>query len=187
MQETLFHPAFWMPLALAVFGIAVFVYGNARVKAGIRWAGAGIVALSVAWMAIAYFIDTFTETCVKRTDAIVAAVEDAKWDELAKLLDKNTRLAALRGPEEISKTAEHYAGMAQLKVVRILSHDVQSIPNGVDVSITAYVEAQTPSTSTWTFSYEQRSDGILLRQITPVRLNNQSLDQVEKVIGQLAK
>lgn len=187
MQETLFNPALWMPLALAILGIAVLVFGNARLKTGIRNAGAGLVGLALAWAVTAHFVDTFVEKCVNRTDAIVDAVETQDWAQLRTLLDKNTTLATLRGAEEISSTAEAWAGLAQLKEIRILGHDLQTVPGGVDVTINTFVEATTPSTSTWTFSYEARSDGILLRRIAPVRLNNRPLEEIERVIGRISK
>lgn len=182
MHETLFHPAFWMPLALVLVGIAVFIYGNARVKNPVRMAGVGVVLLAAIWMTVAYFVDTFSEKCVKRTDAIIAAVETSKWDELKALLDTNTRLAMFRGPE-IATVAESAASSYQLKQIRILNHDVAPTPNGVDVTIDTLNEGTQNSTSTWTFTYEQRSDGILLRQIAPIRLNGRPMDEIERAMG----
>jgi hypothetical protein len=188
MNETLFHPAIWMPVALFIVGIAVFLVGNARVKPVVRNAGAGIVALTFAWMTTAYFVDTFSEKCVKRTNAIIAAVEEGKWPELAALIDKNTRLADMRGPEEISRVTEAAASMYQLKEIRILTRDVAlPLPNGVDVTINTYNEGQQNSTSTFTFSYEQRPDGILLRQIIPVSLNGRPMAEIERAIGRFSK
>lgn len=188
MNENIFNPALWMPLAVFIVGVAVFVYGNARVQSAVRNAGVGIALLAVAWVVVARFVDTFSEKCVKRTDAIVAAVEGGKWDELTRLLDKNTLLADIRGAEAISATAEAAASVYQLKEIRIINHDVVfPFPNAVDVSIDTYNEGQQNSTTTWTFSYEQRTDGILLRQITPIRINGQSMQQFERAIGRFSR
>lgn len=188
MHESLFHPALWMPIGLFILGIAVFLFGNARVKSGIRNAGVGIILLTIAWCGVAYFVDTFSETCVKRTDAIVSAVERAKWNELTKLLDKNTRLATERGAEDIARMTEAAAGAYQLKEIRIISHDVTyPLPQNVDVTISTLNEGQQNSTSVFTFSYEQRPDGILLREITLVSLNGKPLAEIERAIGRFAK
>ena len=188
MHESFFNPALWMPLTLFIVGLAVFVFGNARVQSTIRNAGLGILLLTLAWAGVAYFVDTFSEQCVKRTDAIVAAVEEAKWPELAKLIDKNTRLVDMRGPEEISALTESAAGMYQLKEIRILKHEVVfPLPESVDVSIDTYNEGSQNSTTTFTFSYEKRPDGILLRQITPIRINGQPMQQFERAIGRLSR
>lgn len=188
MSETLFHPALWMPIALFIVGVAVFLFGNARVKSGIRLAGIGIVALTLCWCGLAYAVDTFSEKCVKRTDAIVSAVERGKWDELSKLLDKNTVLTGSRGPEDIARMTEAAAGVYQLKEIRVLSHDVTyPLPESVDVTISTLNEGQQNSTSVFTFSYEQRPDGILLRQILPVSINNRPLAEIERAIGRFAR
>lgn len=186
MPEFLFHPAFWMPLALGVLGVAVFVYGNARVQTPVRNAGLGIIAITFIWMTAAYFVDTFNEKCVGRTSAIIAAVETGNWDELKTLLDKNTRLLTLRGTE-ISDVAEQYAGMSQLKEIRIINTDVLPSPGRADVTIDTLIEAQQTTTSSWTFSYEQRSDGILLTEIRPIRVAGRSIDDVERVIGRISR
>lgn len=182
MHETLFNPAFWMPLAVVIVGVGVFLYGNARVKGAIRNAGVGVVLLAVTWYAVAHFVDTFSEKCVKRTDAVIAAVESGKWDDLRSLLDNNTQLAMFRGPE-IATVAETAAGTYQLREIRILLREVASTPNGVDVTIDTLNEGQQNSTSTWTFTYEQRSDGILLRKITPIRLNGRPMEEIERAMG----
>jgi hypothetical protein len=189
MTEILFHPAFWMPLLLGIAGVAVFVFGNARLKTGIRNAGVGIIALTLIWIAAAYFVDTFSEKCVTRTNAIIAAVESGRWNDLKGLLDKNTAipLIDLRGPDDIAATTDRYATMAQLKAVHIIARDTAQTPQGVDVTIDTIMEAQQNGTSTWTFSYEQRSDGILLREILPIRFNGRSLGELERAIGKIRR
>lgn len=184
MQETFFNPPIWMPIVLAMVGIAVFAYGNARVQAGVRNAGAGVLALVIAWSAVAYFVRTPIEQCLDRTRAIVSAVERGKWDELGPLLDKNTNLvymiASLRGRDEIVRGTREAAERFSLKEIRIVNENPASEPSlgTIDVTINTLIEAQYNTTAIFKFEYEKRSDGILLTRISPVSIAGASSDTI---------
>jgi hypothetical protein len=179
MLEALFHPAFWMPLALAIVGIGVFIYGNNRVNKSVQTAGLGILGLTLAWCVAAYLVQTTVEQCLDRTRAITAAVEAADWPKLKTLLDQNTNVeGVVRGPNAIATATQVAAENYGLKDIRILTTNVVSGGNLIDVSFTAMLDGTRPTTSNWKFQYEKRSDGILLARIVPISIGGVSMDEV---------
>ena len=188
MYEILFHPAFWMPLALAIVGVAVFLYGNARVRAGVRNAGLAVVALTLAWCVAAYAIQTPVEQCVGRTEALVAAAEDGRWDAFAKLIDNNTVIdrVNIRGRANVTSAVQNNSESYGLKAAHILSTDVTTGVGTYDVTINTLLEGVQSTTARFTFQYEQRSDGILLARLVPLSVGTLAVDDMTKYIRQRA-
>lgn len=186
MPEFLFNPALWMPVAGVVIAIGVFIYGNSRVKPPVRNAGLGLFGLMIAWCAAAYFVQTRVEQCVTRTHAIVAAVEKADWATLGTLVDKTTvidvRNMSISGRDAIVSTTQTTAGAYGLKEIRVYGTEATQGPNTVDVSFNALLEGMQPLTASFLFQYEQRSDGMLLTKIVPVKIGDKSMDEVRRAI-----
>lgn len=182
MQEFLFNPALWMPaLALAV-AIALFVYGNNRVDRSIRNTALGLFAVVAAWCAAAFFVETKLEQCITRTHNIVAAVEAADWKKMSDLLDTRTTLEFLQGRDAIVNATQGAAQNYGLKDIRVFRTVALRGPNTVDVTFDSLLEGVQPLTATFRFEYEERSDGMLLTKIVPVRMGNKSMDQVRSAI-----
>lgn len=186
MQETLFNPPIWMPILLAMVGIAVFVYGNARVQAKVRNGGLGVLGLVVLWSAVAYFVRTPTEQCLDRTRQIVGAVEDGKWDELSKLLDRNTRFAygmISLDAQRLVRSAQDNAERFGVKDINILSENIDRTPGTIDVTISTLVQGAQNTTAVFKFEYEQRTDGILLSRISALSVGGASTDEISRQVG----
>lgn len=182
MQEFLFHPALWMPAAAFAIAIALFIYGNNRVQPAVRNVGAGLLGLVLVWCVAAYWIKTRVEQCITRTRAITAAVETGDWGKVTALLDKTTSLEFLRGNVAISNAAQTAAQSYGLKDIRTFGTDAVEGPGTVDVTIRTLLEGAQPLTAEFRFEYEQRSDGMLLSKIVPVRIGDKSMDQVRNAI-----
>jgi hypothetical protein len=182
MQNHLFSPALWMPAVGLIVAAALLLYGNARVKTPVRNAGAGLFALVLVWIGVAYFVQTPLEQCVARTRAIVAAVEEGKFDDLRTLLDENTSLEILQGREDIAAATEIAATSYGLKSITILSTEpIQGIGT-VDVNFTALLEGAQATTSTWRFEYTVRPNEITLTRILPVTIGRFSADDIRRNI-----
>lgn len=188
MYESLFHPAVWMPVAVLLVGVAIFIYGNARVQAGVRNAGAGVVALALLWCGVAYFVETPVEQCVSRTKAIVAAAESGKWDDFAKLLDNNTLIdrVNIRGRANVAGAVQSNAESYGLKSVHILSTDVTTGIGTYDVTINTLMEGSQSTTARFTLQYEQRSDGLLLTRLIPLNVGTLAVEDMSNYIRQHA-
>lgn len=182
MQETLFNPPLWMPAVAVVIAIGVFVYGNARVQTSVRNAGLGLLGLAVAWCIAAFLIQTRVEKCITRTHAIVAAAEHADWARLRALLDKGTTLEFLRGGDAIVNATQTTAGAYGLKDIRVFGTEAVAGPNTVDVTFNSLLEGQQPLTASFRFEYEDRSDGMLLAKIVPLKIGEMNMDQVRNAI-----
>ena len=186
MQETLFNPPLWLPAIAIALGIAIFVYGNARLKTPIRNGGLAVFAVALIWCAAAYFVQTRVEQCIHRTNAIVAAVEAADWAKLGTLVDKSTIIdvqnRSIAGRESIVSSTQSTAAVYGLKSIRTYGTETVVGPNTVDVTFNALVEGVQPLTTVFRFEYEERSDGMLLSKIVPVRVGNMTMDQLQRSI-----
>lgn len=183
MQNILFAPALWMPAALAFIALGLFWFGNSRTRPSIRNAGVGLLALTLVWAAVAWFVQTPVEKCVTRTRAVIAAVENGKWDELRTLLDETTTLEFLRGPEAIAGATESAASAYGLTNITLFGTDAVEGIGSVDVNFTAILEGSRPAKSSWKFEYLVRPDGIVLSRIQPISIGNSSIDQIRRAIG----
>lgn len=186
MQEALFNPPFWLPIALGIVGVAVFLYGNARTQTPVRNAGLGVLALTVIWCVAAFLVRTTTEQCLDRTRSIVASVERAQWPELAKLMDRNTKFTFMSmtlDAQQLVKSAQDNAERFGVKDIRIISENVERGIDTVDVTINTLVEGSMTTTAAFKFEYEQRTDGMLLSRITALRVGGASTDEISRQIG----
>lgn len=185
-METLFNPPLWMPAAAVLIAIGVFIYGNARVMSSVRNIGLGLVAVCVVWCVAAYLVQTRVEKCIKRTHDIVAAVEAGDFKKLGGLLDKATvidlQTRSIAGREAIVGSTEIAATGYGLKSIRVYGTEANVGPNSVDVAFNSVLEGSQPLTATFRFEYEDRSDGMLLAKIVPVKIGNMSMDQVNRAV-----
>lgn len=184
MQETLFNPPIWMPIALGLVGIVVFLYGNARVQARVRNTGLGVLGLVLAWCVSAYLVTTPVEQCLNRSKALVAAAESGQWDTFKSLLDNTTTIERIsaRGRDAVTETVRGSADGYGLKNVRTLNTDVSTGVGTYDVTISVLLEGSQATTARFRFEYEQRSDGILLSKLVPISVGNMSVDDITNYI-----
>ena len=184
MYETLFHPAIWMPALSVVIGVIAFIVGNNRVHKPTRSAGLGLIGLGVLWFAVAYFVHTPVEQAVDRTKGIVAAVRTADWAKLNTLLDDQTFVQNVRGKQPISDltqlAAEHYG----LKDITILNLDAATVPpeQNIRVTINTFIEGSYPTNGRFSFTYERRSDGLLLSRIEPLEIGGHNIDDIHRMV-----
>ena len=98
MTELLFDPPWYLPAAVAVFGIYLFVHGNRRQEGKLRAAGAGVVLLAVALFFVGRVMETDREIVERRSRQLVTAVDKQDWNALRSLLDPKASVAVLNAP-----------------------------------------------------------------------------------------
>ncbi len=185
MTDWLFAPPIWLVLVIVIAGIAVFIYANARTSTQGRLGGVAIAIAGVLLFVVGRFVDTPLEACVKRTYAIIAAVEAADWTKMESLLNNNTSVMNFRGAKEIADGARKRADQFGLKRAFVLGRDQVQRQNVIDVVVSVLSEQNMPPQirTTWRFKYEVRSDGILLSEIAPESTGELSADQMRQRLG----
>ena len=185
-QDWLFAPPAWVPVALAVLGIAALLFGLVRGNARGRYAGIAVALLGVAWFGIAAAVETFPEQAASRTTAIVESYDEADWAAMRGLLDDETRLILFNG-SEIADRAQELHGELGHESLQLKNLDAQRDPVGVRVKFNVtsnQTNGQVPRfTTAWQFDYRVAGDELRLGSITPLTTQFIDADTVRARIG----
>lgn len=187
MTDFLFDLPLWFPIVLLAVAVGVFVYGNNRSNARLRLASVGIVALTIGLITLSFLVDTFEEKCVKRTRAVIAAIDGKDWSTVRSLMNAQTNVVGLRGADQIAARGQELAEEFGLRQARILSTTTQpGLPGSIDVVVVIQHEfnVPTPPVSNWVFQYEQRPDGILLGNIAPGERDGTAAEMNKRLVLQ---
>lgn len=186
-MEFLLSPPSWVWIVGPALAIGVWVYGNNRTDAKIRWAGFGLLLGGLLWGVVSFMIDTPLEASVKRTRDIVRLASEEKWDEFQGKFDAQTTIGAgplaLRGAEPIRKIVESNWNRYQFRSVTILSLVAVQSGSLISVEISVLSDMQFPQRSSWRFDYEKRSDGVLLARIEPLSVDGANIEQIRARLG----
>lgn len=170
-MNTLYELPLWIGLIPLAAAVGVFVYANNRGITRLKWASLGVALLGPVLAGISYFVDTPRELSVKRTRAIVESVVEQRWEDFRGLLNRNTSVTVVRGPEAISAMLERLTATYGLKSATILGTESVVGSGTIDVTISVFSEHDFgPQRTAWRFEYEQRADGILLSRVSPVQV-----------------
>lgn len=169
LSQLLFDTPWWLPTSIALAGVVLFFYANARREWKLRNAGAGVVLLAILLAAISYGVDTDIEKVNKRTKQFVTAVNERDWTTFRSLLDTRTSFAMYRNADELTSGAEKTSDAIGLKSVTVFSME----PQQTDTLITVYLAVWStqdftmlrPIKSNWQFDWQETSEGWVLRTI----------------------
>jgi len=172
LSQLLFDTPWWLPTSIALAGVVLFFYANARREWKLRNAGAGVVLLAILLAAISYAVDTDIEKVNKRTKQFVTAVNERDWTTFRSLLDTRTSFAMYRNADELTSGAEKTSDAIGLKSVTVFSME----PQQTDTLITVYLAVWStqdftmlrPIKSNWQFDWQETSEGWVLRTIRPL-------------------
>jgi len=172
LSQLLFDTPWWLPTSIALAGVVLFFYANARREWKLRNAGAGVGLLAILLAAISYAVDTDIEKVVKRTKQFVTAVNERDWTTFRSLLDTRTSFAMYRNADELTSGAEKTSDAIGLKSVTVFSME----PQQTDTLITVYLAVWStqdftmlrPIKSNWQFDWQETSEGWVLRTIRPL-------------------
>lgn len=179
MTDLLFDTPWWLPTAIAVVGVGLFVSGNKRRHAGMRAAGGAVALLAVLLVAASYFVDTDVEKAVKRTAALVDAVDRQDWQAFESLLDEQSSLGNYVGRAELTQGAQDAVEKFGVRKAGVLSQSVRQDDTLITVTVSAFSEQDMPPgpmRSTWEFDWQQRGDEWFLYRITPLSVGNQAIE-----------
>jgi hypothetical protein len=186
MTDLLFDTPWWLPTLIAVVGGWMLIDGNKRGNDRFRNAGAAVFLVAVLLAVVSYFVDTDKETVLKRTRALVDAVEQKDWQRFESLLDEGTSLAGrYSGKQEMVEGAKRSSVLIGLKKAYVRSTEARQTGTLITVTMNALSEQDMPPypmQSKWELDWQQRGDRWLLDRVT---LQNVSGEDGQAFIGRL--
>lgn len=172
IEQWLFDTPWWLLIALAALGAAIFVAGNRRQDKSVMYAGGAILLLGIGLFSLSSFVDTDLEKAETNTRGIAAAVHARDWGKFGSLLDPATTVPnAYRNRDEIVTHGRETAERIGVKNVRIVSLDAVQTDTVITVDIAVLSEqdlfpGNTPTN--WRFTYEDLGGGFRLARIEPL-------------------
>lgn len=192
MNDLLFDVPWWIPILLAVIGIALFLRGNAQQKSNVRTTGLAVFALAVGWFLLSFFVDTDKEKAQKGTKVLLQSVVDGDWTKFQSMLTPQASVTVL-GQSTGVTGAENVKSMAQAgaEAIHLTGASMRSAEAEQDgpliqikaqvVSIEALPEAPTMP-STWQFTWENTPAGWRVREIQLLKLHEFTPDQMKQMM-----
>jgi hypothetical protein len=169
MLEVLFDAPWWLPTAFIGLGVALFVTGNNRQEKPLLRSGVVLVLLGVILAMVSYLVDTDLEKAVKRTDQLVAAVNQRDWQKFRSLLDAQTKVLDLTGPDQITEAAQLAVQRTNVSNLRITGTDTQQMATVINVNIRVLSEQfGTSGVSDWQFQFQNLGRGWMLFKVQPL-------------------
>lgn len=157
MFDTLFDPPWWLPAGLLAVAAYLFWSGNRRQDSTLRSAGLVGLLLGLLVIGTAYFVDTPTESAVKKTKAFVRAVDGRDWPTFDALLDAKTNVLIYRGKAQISAGIQKSVDLIGLKKVNLLGTEARRAQSLITVDINCLSEQDIqpyPTPTNWRFSWQ---------------------------------
>ncbi|HSV14862.1 MAG TPA: hypothetical protein VLI90_11420 [Tepidisphaeraceae bacterium] len=182
MTDLLFSTPWWLPTAIIVAGVFLFVTGNARQLSGPRNVGLGLVGLAIVLILVSWLVETDRERVTRQSRELIKSVETRDWNKMRSLLDPKVSLAISSATiyanrDDLVKGAQAATDQYGLKNIIITSLDAEQTQTVITVTLTALTEQDAsmgrPVPSTWQFDWEQIGKDWSLYRITCLRINNE--------------
>lgn len=130
-------------------------------------------AAAAVWLVTAMLIATPTERARARTEAMIAAYDQADWQQLGQLLDEETRFAGILKGQEIAEVARlTHQELSHQGRIRVGGIETRRDDVGVLVFVRVGIEATDQFTyrgyTGWKFDYRKRGDEWRLERIDPI-------------------
>ncbi|HLL88843.1 MAG TPA: hypothetical protein VK324_06035 [Tepidisphaeraceae bacterium] len=184
MTDLLFSTPWWLPAILAALGLYLTWDGNRRQDRTLRGVGLAVLGLTVVLLVVSYVVDTDVEKVQKRTKALVAAVNGNDWKTFRSLLDLQTSVAGIGvGREAVATGAQLSAERVGLRNVYVTSMTTTQHDTEITVTINVYSEqdeAPYPVPTNWELGWQDRGDGWMLANVTPVAGGRVDPDAIKK-------
>jgi hypothetical protein len=170
LTRLLFETPWWLPTMLIGVGVFVWITGNRRVEKPVMAWGLAIAALGILVILLSVLVDTDREKCFNRTKLLVTSAGQRDWTKFQSLIDPQTSIYGLRGPEEITSAAKTAAERINLSSAWISSSRVEQTGTviTVDVRIISEQFQGNPAPSDWRFTYQNFGQGFVLYTVNVI-------------------
>ncbi|HEX8340300.1 MAG TPA: hypothetical protein VF624_05270 [Tepidisphaeraceae bacterium] len=173
MHEFLAQPPWYLPIVAALVAVVLLFQGNARQNRRLKWAGLALALVAVAVVALGHLLESDSEQVVRRTEEIVAAVNDRDWKAFAARLDPDVRFFIYNGREQFAAGAAKTVEAVGVKNVSLSGFVVTPEPGAYRVDFRAMSDVDVAGRSVptnWRFfwSREPGSGAFLLYNVENV-------------------
>ena len=191
MRDLLFSVPWYLPVLLAIVGLALFVSGNRRQKPQILTAGFAVIGLAILWAVVSYLVETPKEICERQTRQYVRSVVDRNWATFNNLMEPQVQFTDgtdwhINGRDTWADDVKSGAQQIGLHGASISSLTETESANSVTVTITVYstqdYSMDRPVQSEWTLEWRATGGRWLLHELRPVEVTGMTLDQVRGVL-----
>jgi hypothetical protein len=184
LTNLLFQTPWWLPTIAIGAGLFVWWTGNQRQEKPVIRAGVAIALAGLILATVSYLVDTPAEKAERRTRQIVASAGSHDWKTFHGLLDRQTAIYGLHGPDEITDAAKRAGDEYAIGSLKITGFNSRQADTLILNTIRVYGEIQGQSfLSDWQLEYEDRGQGLVLREVKANSNQQISEDQIRGRIG----
>jgi hypothetical protein len=193
MRDLLFDVSWWVPVLLAVIGVALLVSGNNRQNAGLRNGGAGVILVGIGWLVLSFVIDTPRKTCQRLTTSAVQAVVDGDWKTFDDLLAASAdarfvgRQWRVDGKQAVDQTAKYVAKNSGLHSASVRRVQVTENSPTITVAFTAFTETDLapghPIDSDWEFDFRESGKNWQIQEIRVSRVDESAPESIRESLN----
>jgi hypothetical protein len=182
MTDLLFSTPWWLPTAIIVAGVFVFVTGNARQMTGARNVGIALVGLACLLILVSWLVETDRERVTRQSRELIRSVEARDWAKMRSLLDPKVSLAISIGTinanrDDLVKEAQTATDQYGLKNIIITSLEAEQTQSLITVTLAAISEQDAtmgrPVNSSWQFEWQKVGTDWTLYRITCLQIGNE--------------
>ncbi|HEY7090714.1 MAG TPA: hypothetical protein VH518_21640 [Tepidisphaeraceae bacterium] len=186
MRELLFDTPWWLPTTLIGIGLVVFISGNRRQEKQVTRFGLAMLLLGILVAGVSYLVDTDIEKAERRTRELVASASRHDWPAFKSLLDQQTTIYSLHGPDAITNAVKAGSDRLQLANLHITGLEVEQTQTVIKVTVRVYSESSYGSGLTdWQLQYQNFGQGWVLRTVTALSNPQVSEDRIRAEIPRL--
>ena len=185
-MDSFFDLPWWVPAGLALAGMALFLWANARARKREQALGLGLITLAVLLAVVSYFVDTPRETVEKRTRMFVAAVVAKDKPGIGALLASDASAFAWN-KQDIIEGAVYYADETGLSSARLISLEAVKEGDGFVSFITVWSQHSgtssfpvTDLTSQWKLEWARDKEKWVIVAIVPLQIGPISREEIER-------
>ncbi len=187
MQDFLFDTPYWFLGGAAAVGIGLFVFGNKRTDSTLRNLGLAVVGVGVLIFLLSWFVDTDKEKCVKRTRALINAVEKRDWATFDSLVSPNCTVrvpvagAIYNSRDALHRATESAADQFGLKSNRVMGIDVSETTAFISIGVSVLSDGSVgyPLNTSWVMEWQESKSGWQLTDLNAVKIGSESGSQME--------
>lgn len=185
MNELLFQTPWWLPTAFILLGLGVFWTSNNRRQKGGMWGGLAIALIGIAIATTSYLVDTDQEKAVARVKHIVTAVNQKDWTTFRTLIDAQTNVYGLRGPDQITNVVQHASERFNFGNNSITGTTVKQTDTLIEIDIRLFSQGAMNGVSDWQFNFQDFGRGFELRQIQALASQDQDPQRIASAVNSL--
>lgn len=189
MTELLFDTPWWLPVLIGTVGVVLFITGNKRVQTKVRYAGLGVIGLAILLAAVSYFVDTPTETALKKSKQLITSFDKQDWTTFASVLDRDTdvslhSLPIYQGREDIVAAAKKAYQQYGFTSANVLMSHAERVDTQITVDLTLLTQQTSlgrPMNSDWQFEWQQSADGWRLVEVRALQIGQQKGEDIRRL------